>query len=129
MCTSFPPHSQRNPFLNMDSSPYSSAASPSLEGCSPSAPTAKASILSCFSSDGSFDSGKYMLYVAACSSCPRCSILMAMKYSPSQDGSTATQAEDRVTPVKTRAKKCIFARKGTKDGPLELILPEESSWY
>ncbi len=124
-----PPPPQRNPFLNMDSSPYSSAASPSLEGCSPSARTAKASILSCFSSDGSFDSSKYMLYAMARSSCARRSILMAMKNSPDHDGSTAAQAEDRVTPVKTPDRKCILARKGTEDGPLELIMPKESSWY
>jgi hypothetical protein len=106
-----PPPPLRNPFLNMDSSPCSSVASPSLEGCSPSAPTAKASILSCFSSDGSFDSGKYMLYAVACSSCTRRSILMAMNNSPGHGGSTAAQAEDWVTPVKTRAKKCVLAHK------------------
>jgi hypothetical protein len=70
-----PPPPQRNQFLNMDSSPYSSAVSPSLEGCSPSVLTVKVSILSCFSFDGLFDSGKYKLYAAACSSCSRRSIL------------------------------------------------------
>ncbi len=70
-----------------------------------------------------------MLYAAARSSCTRRSILMAMNKSPSHGRSTACQAEDRVTPVKTRAKKCVLARKGTEDGPLEVIMPEESSWY
>jgi hypothetical protein len=44
-------------------------------------------------------------------------------------GSTAAQADDRVTPVKTRAKKCVLAHKGTEDGPLEVIMPKELSWY
>ncbi len=117
-----PPPLQRNPLLNMDSSPYSSTTSPSLEGCSPSALIAKESILSCFSSDGLFDSGRFMLYAVARSSCAWRSILMAMKNSPGHGGSTATQAEDWVTPVKTRAKKCILACKGTEDGPLEVII-------
>jgi hypothetical protein len=54
---------------------------------------------------------------------------MAMKNSPDHYGSIAAQAEDQVTPVKTHAKKCILAHKGTEDGPLELIMPKESSWY
>ncbi len=70
-----------------------------------------------------------MLYAAARFSCARCSILTAMKNTPSHGGSTASQAEDRVTPVKTCAKKCVLARKGTEDGPLEVIMPKESSWY
>jgi hypothetical protein len=93
------------------------------------ASTAKAIILSCFSSDGLFDSGKYMLYAAARLSCMHCSILMAMKNSPGHGGSTAAQAEDWVTPVKTLAKKCFLARKSTEDGPLKVIMPKESSWY
>ncbi len=31
--------------------------------------------------------------------------------------------------VKPRAKRCVLARKDTKDGPLEVITPKESSWY
>jgi hypothetical protein len=64
--------------------------------------------MSCFSSDGSFDSGKYMLYAMAHLSCAPHSILMAMKNAPGHSGSTAPQAEDWVTPVKTRAKKSAF---------------------
>ncbi len=129
MCTSFPPLLQRNQFLNMDSSPYSSVAPPSLVSCLPSAPTAKVSILSCLSSDGSFDSGKYMLYAAAHSSCARHRNLTAMTNTPGHGGSTAAQADDWVPPVKTRAKKCVLACKGTEDGLLEVILPEELLWY
>jgi hypothetical protein len=54
---------------------------------------------------------------------------MAMNNLPGHCGSTAVQAEDWVTPVKTCAKKCILACKGTEDGPLEVIMPNESSWY
>jgi hypothetical protein len=70
-----------------------------------------------------------MLYATARLSCTRRSILMAMKNLPGHGGSTAAQAEDRVTPVKTRAKKCVLACKGTEDGPLKVIMPKKSSWY
>jgi hypothetical protein len=76
MCATFPPR-QINPFLNMDSSSYSSVASPSSVGCLLSAPTVKVSIVSCLFFDGSFDSGKYMQYATARSSRRWWSILMA----------------------------------------------------
>jgi hypothetical protein len=120
-----PPLLQRNPFLNTVTPPYISAASLSLVNPLPSAPTAKRSILSFLSSDGLFDSHKYMLYATSHSSCMRCSILTAMTNTPSHCGSIAAQADDYVTPVKTHAKKCILARKGTEDGPLEVIMPKE----
>jgi hypothetical protein len=54
---------------------------------------------------------------------------MTMTTTPGHSGSTAAQADNWVTPVKTRAKKCIFACKGTEDGPLEVITPKESLWH
>ncbi len=57
---------------------------------------------------------------------------MAMTNTPSHGAfhdSTATQAVDWVTPVKTRTKKCILAHKGTEDDPLEVITPNELLWY
>jgi hypothetical protein len=52
-----------------------------------------------------------------------------MTNTPGHGGSTATQADDRETPVKTRAKTCGLACKGTEDDPLEIITPKELSWY
>ncbi len=52
-----------------------------------------------------------------------------MTNTPGQGGSTAAQAVDWVTPVKTRIKKCVLACKCTEDDPLEVITPKESSWY
>ena len=42
---------------------------------------------------------------------------------------SAAQAVDRPTHVKTGAKRCIFARKDTEDGPHGVKMPEESLWY
>ncbi len=100
------PHWQMNPFRNLDSSHCSLVASPSPVGCLPTAPTVKASIVSCLSSDGSFDSSKYMQYATVCSSCARWSILTAMTNTPGHSRSTAAQGVNWVTPVKIRIKKC-----------------------
>jgi hypothetical protein len=44
-------------------------------------------------------------------------------------GSKGHGATSDVSPVKAHAKKCVLARKGTEDGPLEVIMPEESLRY
>jgi hypothetical protein len=72
-----------------------------------------------------------MQYAAACTSHAWWNISTAMKLTPIHGAfhDTAAQAVNWATSVKTGAKKFVPARKGTEDGPLEVITPEELSCY
>ena len=82
---------------------------------------------------GSVNLGKYVIYSSALSwrVCWRTSIAMSMRgqgMSPFlMDDNAGNAAAPRVP--KTRTQHFIYARRDTKDGPLEIIPPKDSMWY
>jgi hypothetical protein len=94
----------------------SSPAIPSLGDCFPC---------------GSIDLGKYVLYSSTLRQRARWHTSLALLFgghgmSPFADNSV--NADERREP-KTRMQRFVYARRDTEDGPLEIIPPEESTWY
>ena len=114
----------------MVNSPSSPAAASSPQFTTASAvPPARMSLSRCLSSDGTINIEKYRLYrqSAAAAFWWRSSVAM--------DGELNTHRVDRMVAApppmakKKRAPRGVLARKDTEDGPLEIILPEDSLRY
>jgi hypothetical protein len=96
----------------------------------------RTSILECFNErDGSIDIAKYLNHAAEECSRQRCvtsAVLLdlisgedVVAHRNSADvADTAAGREPR-----KRARKCVWARRSSEDGPLEVIIPQESCWY
>ena len=94
-------------------------------------PPAIPSLGDCFPC-GSIDLGKYVLYSSALRQRARWHTSLALSFGghgttlPFADNSV--NADERREP-KTRTQRFVYARRDTEDGPLEIIPPEESTWY
>ena len=85
---------------------------------------------------GSVDLGKYVLYSSALSRRLRWRTSLAMMVGGAGKSSfgigyAADNDSDASVPKekKMRTQRYIYARRDTKDGPLEIIPPQESLWY
>jgi hypothetical protein len=82
---------------------------------------------------GSIDLGKYILYSSTLRQRARWRTSLALSFGghgtlPFADNSVNAVNADAREP-KTRTQRFVYARRDTEDGPLEIILPEESMWY
>ena len=117
--------------LKMVNSPSSPAAASSPQFAAASAvPPARMSLSRCLSSDGTINIEKYRLYRQSTAAAFLRRLLVAMD--SLLDGELNTHRVDRMvaapppTVKKKRAPRGVLARKDTEDGPLEIILPEDS---
>ena len=117
----------------VNSPPSPPAASSPQFAAALAVPPAQMSLSRCLSSDGTINIEKYRLYrqSTAAAFLQRLSVAMDSLL----DGELNTHRVDRMVaaPPPTAKKKCaprgVLARKDTEDGPLEIILPEDSLWY
>ena len=117
--------------LKMVNSPPSppTASSPQFAAAS-AIPPARMSLSRCLNSDGTINIEKYWLYRQYAAAVFRWRSLVAMD--SLLDGELNTHRDDRMvaSPPPTAKKKCaprgVLARKDMEDGPLEIILPEDS---
>jgi len=114
----------------MVNSPSSPAAASSPQFAAESAvPPARMSLSQCLSSDRTINIEKYWLYRQSTAAVFRWHSSVAM------DGELNTHRIDRMlaapppTAKKKRAPRGVLAWKHKEDGPLEIILPEDSLWY
>ena len=95
----------------------------------------RTSILECFDErDGSIDIVKYLDHANEVCSLQRCVTSAVLDLISGEDivaprnsadvADTAASREPR-----KRARKCVWARRSSGDGPLEVITPQESCWY
>ena len=92
-------------------------------------PSAIPSLGNCFPC-GSIDLGKYVLYSYALRQRARWHTSLALSFGghgtlPSYNSGN----DDARRKPKTRTQRFVYARRDTEDGPLEIIPPEESTWY
>ena len=98
----------------------------------PTAPPVQLVPVGCMLHDDLFNSDKYMQYAASTAFQVQWMTLKAVKNITGgvvYHNSSAHQPVDQPTQIKMRAKRCVLVCKETKDGPLEVMMPEESSWY
>ena len=93
-------------------------------------PPAIPSLGNCFPC-GSIDLGKYVLYSSALRQRARWHTSLALSFGghgtlPSDNSSVNDDARRE---PKTRTQRFVYARRDTEDGPLEIIPPEESTWF
>jgi hypothetical protein len=120
--------------LKMVNSPSSPAAASSPQFATASAvPPAQMSLSRCLSSDGTINIEKYRLCRQSAAAAFWWRSLVAKD--SLLDGELNTHRVDHMVaaPPPTAKKKHpprgVLARKDTEDGPLEIILPEDSLWY
>jgi len=112
--------------VNSPSSPVA-ASSPQFASAS-AVPPARMSLSRCLSSDGTINIEQYRLYRQSAAAAFRWHSSVAM------DGELNTHRVDRMVAApppmakKKRAPRGVLAQKDTEDGPLEIILPEDSLW-
>ena len=115
------------------SPPAASATSPQFAAASAVLPPARMSLSRYLSSDGTIDIEKYWLYRQSAAAVFQWRSSLALD--SLLDGESSTHRVDRMvaapppTAKKKRAPRGVLARKDTEDGPLEIILPEDSLWY
>jgi hypothetical protein len=117
----------------MVNSPPSPPQLPLPNAAALAVPPAQMSLSRCLSSDGTINIEKYRLYRQSTATVVRWRLLVAMD--SLLVGELNTHRVDRMvaapppTAKKKRAPRGVLARKDTEDGPLEIILPEDSLWY
>jgi hypothetical protein len=95
-------------------------------------PSVPLSILHCLAPDGSLDLQKYHDYSGLLSARAQwqMSTTMGSVNGECGDESSLLGKANIAAPMKkTCAKKCVFGGKGAEDSPIEVIQPEQSSWY
>jgi hypothetical protein len=116
--------------VNSTSSPAVASSQFAAASAVPAVSPARMSLSRCLSSDGTINIEKYRLYRQSTAAAFLRRLLVAMD--SLLDGELNTHRVDRMvaapppTVKKKRAPRGVLARKDTEDGPLEIILPEDS---
>ena len=90
-----------------------------------------ASIASCLSPDGTFDVDKYWRYATSllARACGQSAAILSNMVGGGEKHVAFIEQHSNSAFVKSCSTRCVVGQKDTKDGPLCLITPEESSWY
>jgi hypothetical protein len=113
--------------MNSPGSPIAASAAPPVAPVVPAVPAAmRTMLLDCFPPNSSVDIDNYVWYFKEVATRARWVTTTA------QDLIGAGESHSLPPPapvMKKRKQACVYGRKNTKDGPLEIITQQESLWY
>jgi hypothetical protein len=116
----------------MELPPPLAAAFPPHPTVRPAYSSQRLSIWACLSPDGIIDVEKYQQYTASILSRERCQlvpVLTRIIFGVGELHNAFAEHESPSKCVKSHSRRCVLARKDTKDGPLCIITPQEYDWY